>query len=797
MATISGDFGTVNIPDFALDSTLQALLAEQNETRAAMQNNTASIDGLGGYISNTNATTNAGNKIQSGIRSTLIKTQRQAQAQNRTQASLLQRVVKGLKTGGAAGITQTLRTGDMSSLLNNLGVFGSALQKGIDILGDYRNSLQNLSNVGQGFGKSILDTQTQIGKLGMGLSEFERVVTRSGTAIANLGGNSAVEFAKLSSDVRKVGFEFGNYGLKITEINDFLAQNLEIERMSGAVGKEASDNAAAAFNTLAKETTLQSIQTGRDRKAMMRAALEARSSENFLAAVRQEEAAGNTEAAKNMRQNLDDVSSTLSAMFGPELAGQLVDSITTGVAEGRGIEATEIGRQFLAAGGPAAEALQKIALNFKDFSPDEVGDLLMDFQDQIEERAEGIKDLGRLANVNEGFGLLRSLFVNLTRVEDLSTEEIEARLKERAESTKAGTNLLKSEELVNRGLVAAQAQLADIALGFAGRTEFLQDNLIKAVQNITDTLNGFSIFGTTGKSGPTMAGGARSLEEKGFIAGAAGFREFGRQGALQAESMSQALEQKGYSTKAGEVFDAQGNKLAASKDGIFKTADGDEFKVIGDKLVPTKRSISQRLIQSGGKFAGKLGAGGLAIQAAIDAYGIEGGTGENINRLTRSLSEEGLSEDEKKRINDEIKQERAKYYSQYARLLDTLILGAGGGSIGGILGAAGGPLGSIGGAIGGGYAGASLAESGVGPLQWLANMLGVDPDELKNTDRSKLLKRIKKADSESETGQESNDNNSVSQNSKITNELLGALIQATEFQTATLKRGLGSQKLVS
>ena len=36
MATISGDFGTVNIPDFALDSTLQALLAEQNETRDAM-----------------------------------------------------------------------------------------------------------------------------------------------------------------------------------------------------------------------------------------------------------------------------------------------------------------------------------------------------------------------------------------------------------------------------------------------------------------------------------------------------------------------------------------------------------------------------------------------------------------------------------------------------------------------------------------------------------------------------------------------------------------------------------------
>ena len=131
------------------------------------------------------------------------------------------------------GAVQTARTGDVSGFLNNLGAWGAAIQSAISVLGDYRESLQNLSNVGQGFGKSILNAQVELGRAGMGLSEFERVVTKNGTAIANLGENSAIEFATLSKNVRNVGSDFGNYGLKITEINDFLAENLEIERMSG------------------------------------------------------------------------------------------------------------------------------------------------------------------------------------------------------------------------------------------------------------------------------------------------------------------------------------------------------------------------------------------------------------------------------------------------------------------------------------------------------------------------------------------------------------------------------------
>lgn len=800
MATISGDFGTVNIPDFALDSTLQALLAEQNETRAAMVDTGGAISSLQSSVENVGSSSNAGNQIQSNIRTTLIRTQRQAQSQSQQQLSTLQRLRKDLNL--RQGVLQAARTGDPSQILTNMGgkigAFANFLVDGfkgtIKILGDYRNSIQNLTNVGQGFGQSILTLQKDLGRANMGLAEFERVVSRNGTAIANLGENSGKSFAQLSNQVQNSASAFGNYGLKITEINDFLAENLEIERMSGAVGKEASDNAAAAFNALAKETTLQSIQTGRDRKAMMRAALEARSSENFLAAVRQEEAEGNTEAAKNMRQNLNDVTTTLSAMFGPELAGQLVDSITTGVAEGRGIEATEVGRQFLAAGGPAAEALQKIALNFKNFSPDEVGNLLMDFQGQIEERAEGIKDLGRLANVNEGFGLLRSLFVNLTKVEDLSADEIEARLKERAEASKVDVELLKTERTVNKLMVAAQGELANIVNELSGNAS----GIARAFETVNNSMNLFADFIRPDKlsgifaSGGNSASIASSLEGKGMLAAAFGFRQAGREGALQAAAMSQQLG-KQYTISGNDVLDAQGNKLSSRVSGgntIFKGADGTEFFNKGGKLVPIKSSIMSSLAKTGGKYAG---AGGLAITSAIDAYKIESGIGGNIDRLKKLKDTEGITEEEKTKIDEQIEQERAKYYKQYAQLADKLIMGGLGASMGSILG---GGLGSIPLAVGGSYAGMSMAESGLGPMQWLANMLGVSPDEMKSTDRSKLLKRIKEADTE--MGDDSTDDgNSMSKKLDRTNELLGALVQGTEFQTATLKKGMGSQQLVS
>ena len=100
-------------------------------------------------------------------------------------------------------------------------------------------------------------------------------------------------------------------------------------------------------------------------------------------------------------------------------------------------------------------------------------------------------------------------------------------------------------------------------------------------------------------------------------------------------------------------------------------------------------------------------------------------------------------------------------------------MGGAGATIGSILG---GGFGSIPMAIGGSYAGMSLAESGVGPMQWLADMLGIDSTDMKTTDRSQLMKRIKNAEETTPSNSEGDD--SVSEQKKQT-AILEAIAQAT------------------
>lgn len=817
MAIISGDFGTVDIPNFALESTLQALLAEQNETRDAMDRVGGNVSGVSSNISNVAAGVNVTNKTQAGIRSILQKTQRQAQAQNVGIQNRLMSGFRNLSKGFRTGTVQAMRTGDMTAILNNMGTFGAALQTTIGILKDYRDSIQNLTNVGQGFGKSILETQKVMGKLGMGLSEFERVVTRNGTAIAQLGTeeqNAAVAFAGLSRRVRDNMKDLGNYGFKITEINDFLAENLEIERRSGATGREATENTASAFNALAKETTLRAIETGRERKAMLRAALEARASENFQAAIRQEEMDGNQEVAENMRRTLDSVTVGLGAMIGPDLAGQLVDAMTTGVAEGRGLEATQAGQMFLAAGGPMADALNQITLNFKKITPEETVALLEKFQSGIDERVGELDDISRLANVHEGYALVRSAFLNQQKVNLRDTKVLTETFEARQKALEGETALLQSEEAVNNAMVSLQGALANVAVNlskFAGGA--FQSTLLGAMGAIEHIGNAFNnpnftsvisdLIGPDGlqvsrilESDEYKKAGAESLEGSNMFAAAFGMRQFGKEGAKQALKMSTELGQK-YSIQGNDVVDAQGNKLQSYKAGnrtVFKGSGGEEFFKKGDQLIPSKLSLGKKLVSMGGKASKIAGPGGIALIAALEAMDIEQGIGGNIDRLLTQQAETEKGSPEHKKLQDQITKARANYWRQYAKLMDEVLLTGGATALGALVGSPLGPVGSIATGIAAGYGGQSIAESGAGPMQWLADVLGVEEKDLKSQDRQGLMKRIENTSSQNNVEQEDTTSQLIQEIKEVKEVLISTFDDNLE-RTGMMRKGLGQQRL--
>ena len=161
----SVDLTNPQIPDFALDSTLQALIAQQSDTVEAIQRMASVGKQTNSQLEYNDNTAQKSVNEQKRSNIFLRNQNKLQQNANRNNDRLITRLItatrdlsgnfikRGLEGGAAA-----LRAGDMSQVLNYMGKLGVGLQGTISLLGDYRKSIRNLTEVGYGFGKSILQT---------------------------------------------------------------------------------------------------------------------------------------------------------------------------------------------------------------------------------------------------------------------------------------------------------------------------------------------------------------------------------------------------------------------------------------------------------------------------------------------------------------------------------------------------------------------------------------------------------------------------------------------------------------
>ena len=113
---------------------------------------------------------------------------------------------------------------------------------------------------------------------------------RNGAALNFLGKGgrgAAREFSDLSKKVRESMSVHGNYGLTISQINDFLAENLDAEMRSGATRQEATNRLTKTFDNLVAEATGLAFETGRQRKDLIKTALDAQKDERVLGKIKQ------------------------------------------------------------------------------------------------------------------------------------------------------------------------------------------------------------------------------------------------------------------------------------------------------------------------------------------------------------------------------------------------------------------------------------------------------------------------------------------------------------------------------
>ena len=270
------------------------------------------------------------------------------------------------------GLTNMLTTstipgfGALGKLMKGLGAGVGALSLGmaaaLGIMEEYRKKVQDLTNVGSGFGTSMLNLQRQLATAGVSLDDYVLVMQEYGAGVRNLGGTSkeaAINFSILAKRARETAKEFGAYGLTSQEINHFLGEYLELQRKSGKRGQEAADGVEKAFRTLALQTDAMARQTGRERREALRAGMDVAGAGGVR---RRAEALGG-EAGERLTQTSALFAAMIKQTFGAE-GDKMMGPIADAIATGAGLELTDM-QPMIALMGESGTMLSQIT---KDIS---------------------------------------------------------------------------------------------------------------------------------------------------------------------------------------------------------------------------------------------------------------------------------------------------------------------------------------------------------------------------------------------------------------------------------------------
>jgi hypothetical protein len=348
----------------------------------------------------------------------------------------------------------------------------------------------------------------------MPIFEFERIAGKYSLAIDSLGDSTyqlgkefegfqkkgvhkgAIMFSALSDQVRKTMEPFGNMGLTVTEINTYLGEYLESDRKRGVNAQRSFEGLTASFSDLVKEASAYAIDTGRNRKEIIKEQIETMSRQDTAGYSMRLRLKGEEEAAKTFSTNMQLASNEMFGRYGKS-GSPVKEMILQAVMSGRGLEATEEGSNFMSLFPEAASILDTMIRGFKDKPLD---------PEMFAEFSVALKK-GTKAYDEEQYNIQKAHNVSMGIVEGMLVDEKETtplgRLKARWEKGKegegtelytVGADLLKGNEILT-GLTAGLQQTVANFAGTISGPDGLQPALKLAIAGVQDLVETMSLFG--------------------------------------------------------------------------------------------------------------------------------------------------------------------------------------------------------------------------------------------------------------------------------------------------------------
>ena len=713
--------GSVEIPEFATEYTLNQLLAAISSQEASQIgklgdiaqgiNTEASIlrSGLS-EMQDTASNTGASRRSQDRANKNSLLTLQQMKKQHKDlvsasskQASIIPRhTAQILRT--AASMVGGKGIGDALSMMP--GNLGQGIALATKVVGEFADSQRRLTDVGFGLGTSILTTTNAVAGFNVPLSEIERIAGTHAVTLDWLNEVSSntvhemekwtkqgvkpgiLAFAQLSHSVRTSMKEFGNFGFTVTEVDSYLAEYLESDRKRGITADVSTSNLTKNFKALAGEVSAYAADTGRNRKDLMKAQLENMNRTDASTYSMMLRMKGEDEAAETFESNLQLITNEMKSRYGDN-ADAMIDAWIVAQSQGRGLEATEQGAEFMAMLGPAGAVFDQMARSGEAIDPA----TFKLFDDKLKEsvQAYDTQNYALLAKQKESLNMAANMIMYGRDTSEATRKLWQDDIKQKAAVHKAGETVLKANEAMVEITTNLQRGLVGVTEALVGNDGALSGELQKAIKSVEQFSDAIGIFARGGEDS-----GARALDKvremfadnplqflfgAGMSVGGGGLLAAGA-GLLGLSGLSGKDQTKLAKATAGENIKGHWDKSGTGiKIGDSTYAEGEKFKHQGTEyqVKDGKPQVTEAGIKSikggvkGAAYKGVRGSSAAGLFSLVSATmaGHEAYSAEN-ERYKQLGGDEGATDKQK---------------AEHKKLLEQIVTNAlakgGGGVLGG------------------------------------------------------------------------------------------------------------------
>jgi hypothetical protein len=276
MAAIQIPYGgtsiTIDVPDFALETTQQDIARESSESNSILSQIASH---MGVEVKLSQQQSKAADQLITKIDQQTKETKSLGRQIKDNTRGILSRGLQGAQNmasgiSGKESVADLMGKDGVLGQIPGLAVAGASIGSLFGILEEFSNTMGALRRVGAGVGIDLQSLRAEAASVGIGLETLSKIVTDNGVAIRSLGKNTVEgtrNFVELNRMLQEETKSLGYFGMAADELAAILTDEIEIRRRSGAMNANENMDRVALSKSIKENLRLQeamAVATGTD-----------------------------------------------------------------------------------------------------------------------------------------------------------------------------------------------------------------------------------------------------------------------------------------------------------------------------------------------------------------------------------------------------------------------------------------------------------------------------------------------------------------------------------------------------